>query len=257
MLYGREFSAGDAQSTEQEIIINEQAARALGDPRAVVGQRLRSRVRQSWARIIGVAKTVRDLNNPQAAQMFWRLDQSVTCCMTIVARVRGRAADSLAVVRDAVKSVDGTVPVFNVRTFEDYVNEALAAPRFYTLAGAFFGAFAMLLAVLSIYGVASYSIAQRRHEIGVRIAVGATPSRVRGLLLRQGARPIVLGAAAGLLGTAWFSRSVEHVFYLVGPLNMWMCAAAAALLLLVATAAMLTASRAASRLDPIQILRSE
>src|SRR4029077_289379 len=98
----------------------------------------------------------------------------------------------------AIQSVDKDVPVFDAKTLDQRLTDNLARPRFYTTAVLFFGGFALLLAVIGIYGVASYSITQRRHEIGVRIAVGAPPASVRKLLARQGLIPVLSGVAVGV-----------------------------------------------------------
>ncbi len=222
----------------------------------MVGRKLKSAVRKSSVTVVGVARTVRG-NNPQAAQTFWPLEQSPTCCMTLLARVRGKSEDSLAVARDAVRSVDSQVPVYNARSFENYVEEALARPRFYAVAGAFFGGFAVLLAVLSIYGVASYSIAQRRHEIGVRIAIGATSAGVRRMVLRQALMPVVVGAALGLLGAAWLGQYAESLIWTAQKLDTATCTAAAVLLAMVAAGATWVATRRVTKLDPMEVLRAE
>jgi putative ABC transport system permease protein len=257
MLYGREFNANDKNGTERVAILNEQAARAFGNPRDAIGLKLKFGLKaESTVTVIGVAKTVRG-TDPQAAQIFWPLDQSPSCCMTLLARVRGNADDSLAVARDAVRSVDSQVPVFNVRSFENYVEEALARPRFYALTGAFFGGFALLLAILSIYGVATYSIAQRRHEIGIRIAIGATSAGVRKMVLRQSLTPVAVGAALGLLGAAWLGEYAHSLIWTAQKLDPKTCAAAAVLLAIVAAAATWLATRRVTRLDPMEVLRAE
>ena len=92
--------------------------------------------------------------------------------------------------RGAVQQVDRQVPIYDVKTLDERLSDMLATPRFYTTAVLFFGGFALLLAVVGIFGAASYSIAQRTHEIGVRIAVGATTGGVRGMLLWQSMLPV-------------------------------------------------------------------
>jgi len=126
--------------------------------------------------------------------------QETPAFVTFVARVRGDAERYLPILRDAVRQVDREVPIYSVETLDRRLRESLAKPRFYTTAVEFFGVLALLLAVIGVYGVAAHSIAQRMHEIGVRVAMGATPGEVRFMLLRQSLAPVVLGLAAGVAG---------------------------------------------------------
>ena len=135
------------------------------------------------------------------------------------ARVRGKAERYLAVCRDVVQQVDPQVPVYDVKTLDQRLGETLARPRFYTTAILFFGAFALLLAVTGVYGVATYSIAQRTHEIGVRIAVGASPPRLRRLLLRQSLLPMAAGMAAGVAGAIGMGQFLKHLMTSAEPVG--------------------------------------
>jgi putative ABC transport system permease protein len=161
------------------------------------------------------------------------------------------------VCRDAVQSVDRQVAWFAVEPFDQRLQELIARPRFYTIAIVFLGGFAMLLALIGIYAVASYSVAQRTHEIGVRIAIGATAAGVRWMILRQALLPVALGAVAGLAGAAAMGQYLQHLVASAQPASLSIRAAAA--LTLAATAAIATwsATRRVSRLDPMVVLRSE
>ncbi len=137
-----------------------------------------------------------------SAELFFAADQGTPSFLTFVARVHGDAQSYVAVCRDAVQGADRQVPVFGAMTLDDRLAEALARPRFYTIAILFFGSFALLLAMTGIYGVASYSIAERTHEIGVRMAVGASTRNVRALIVRQSLLPAATGAVVGIAGVA-------------------------------------------------------
>jgi len=121
--------------------------------------------------------------------------------MTIVAHVRGEAGDRVAAVRDAVQSVDPKVPVFNVKTMEERLDMELARPRLYTLAVLFFGGLGLLLAVMGVYGVVSYSILQRTREMGIRLALGTTPTILRATMLRQTLPAVVTCHRRGRTGS--------------------------------------------------------
>jgi putative ABC transport system permease protein len=256
LVYGREFSAGDRAGAEPVAIVNEEFARGLGEPRALVGKKLT----ESWDKrsftMVGVARTIR--YGPAWAKMpqiFFPYTQQRANFLTFVARVHGRAQDSLAVCRDAVRSADPEAPVFDVKTLEDRWTEALNRPRFYTAVVLVFGGFALLLVLMGIYGIASYSIVQRTHEIGVRLAVGASAGRVRAMLLRQGMAPVAAGVVAGVAGSFAAGRFVRYLIDTPSP-GMGIYAAAAGLAL-AAAAAMWAATRRVLRMDPNEVLRAE
>jgi putative ABC transport system permease protein len=153
--------------------------------------------------------------------------------------------------------VDPRVPVFRVSTLGAILTESLAKSRFYTTAVLFFGAFALLLAVIGIYGVASFSIAQRTHELGVRLAVGASSERLRTMLLRQSLLPVVAGMVLGVAGAMALGRMVEHLMDNADPIRVPLCAAAALLLAMTASLTVWTATRRIVRMDPMTVLRAE
>jgi len=177
--------------------------------------------------------------------------------MTFVAHVRGRVEDSLAACRDAVQSVDRNVPVFGVHTLEDRLTEALARPRFYTIVVLFFGGFALLIAMIGIYGAVSNAIAQRKHEIGVRLAIGATSPAIRMMVLRNGLLPLLVGTVVGLAGAAALGKSLEHLLESAQRVDLVTSVVAASFLIAVALSASWIATRRVLRLDPIQVLRTE
>jgi ABC-type antimicrobial peptide transport system permease subunit len=176
---------------------------------------------------------------------------------TFVARVRGNAADSLAACRDAVQSVDREIPVYGVKTYQRRLDETLAVPRFRTTVFLFFGGFALLLAIAGIYGVSSYSITQRRREIGIRIAIGASAQGVRAMILRQALWPIGVGMLIGFGGAAWQGKVLEHLLPAAPPVDMAASAAAALVLAIVALVAIWTATQRVLELNPIEVLKSE
>ena len=130
---------------------------------------------------------------------------------TFVARVDGRAQAYLAMVSDAIQSVDPRVPVFSVKTMQQRLDETFVAPRFYRTAIWFFAGFALLLAVIGIYGIVSYAVAQRTQESGIRIALGRTPSQLRTMLLFQGLLIVLAGAVPGIAGARLTGHFLETV----------------------------------------------
>jgi ABC-type lipoprotein release transport system permease subunit len=176
---------------------------------------------------------------------------------TFVARVQGRAEDHLAAIRDAIQSVDPQVPVFGARTMEQRLDEVFARPRFYRTAVWFFSGFAALLALLGIYAIVSYAVTQRTHEMGVCLALGTTPVRLRGMLLRQGLLMVLAGAIPGMIGAyvvGWFLQALVVGAQPVGFASsgcLVLCFA------LVAAASIWSATRRVASLDITAIIRSE
>jgi putative ABC transport system permease protein len=155
------------------------------------------------------------------------------------------------------RAIDRGVPVYNVKTLEERLAENLSRPKFYTTVVLFFGGFALLLALMGIYGVASYGVAQRTHEIGVRLAIGARVGRLRGMLMRQGLLPVAVGLAGGAAGAAGVGKFLRFLVSDAERISVAACVGAGVLLGLTAAAAIWVATRRIVRLDPIAVLRSE
>jgi ABC-type antimicrobial peptide transport system permease subunit len=176
---------------------------------------------------------------------------------TFVVRVNGRAEDHLAMVRDAIQSVDREVPVFGAKTMDQRLTEALARPQFYRTAVLCFAAFAFLLAVIGVYGAVSYTVAQRTREMGVRMALGTTPARLRVTLLRQGLIPIAAGAVPGIVGAVLSGRLIESLVEGAKSVNATAYAASVLFIAFIAAMSIWMATRPIARLDIMEILRTE
>ena len=160
-------------------------------------------------------------------------------------------------IRAAIQSVDPKVPVFGVKTMEQRVTEALARPQFYRTAVVAFAAFALLLVVIGIYGIVSHTVSRRAHEMGIRMALGTTPSRLRASLLRQQLVTIAAGAIPGIAGAFLSGRLLENLISSATSLNF--AAYAACVLFIAATGAIgiWVASRPIARIEVIEVLRNE
>jgi predicted permease len=259
MIYGREFTAADRIGSEPVAIVNEEFARNFGVPSAAIGRKVTSALMKTTVTIVGVARSVRYAGPPYGSfsQIFLAEAQTPRDFATFVARVRGRPANYLPVLRDVVQSIDREVAAFGVQTLDDRLAEMLARPRLYTTAIAFLGGFALLLAIIGIYGVASYTVTQRAHEIGVRIAVGATTQGVRLLILRDSLLPVALGLAAGAAGALGLGQFLQHLIEKTQPVDFVTCAASGLILTATAAAATWTATHRVVRMDPIVVLRAE
>jgi putative ABC transport system permease protein len=176
---------------------------------------------------------------------------------TFVVRVDGRAEDRLAEVRDIIQSVDPQVPVFGAKTMKQRLDDTFASPKFYRTAVSFFAGFALLLAVIGIYGIVSYAVIQRTPEMGVRLALGTTPGRLRGMLVRQGLLMVVASAIPGIAGAQLSGRLLESLIDGAKPIGVGSSAGLILLLALVASTSIWSASRRIARFDITAILRSE
>ena len=176
---------------------------------------------------------------------------------TFVARVDNRAEGHLAAIRDAIQSVDPQVPVFSLKTMEQRLDEIFAAPKFYRTAVLIFAGFALLLAVIGIYGIVSYAVVQRTQEMGIRMALGRTPVQLRGMLLRHGLAMVLAGAIPGIAGARLSGRFLESLIDGAKPIGLASSSGLVLFFALVASASIWSATRRIARLDIIAILRSE
>jgi predicted permease len=256
IVYGREFTAADRGRVA---ILTEGVASKIAEGSSIIGRRVRRSNEEEPFTVIGVVRAIRYQGpaEPGMEQMFVSAASNPPIFATFIAKVSANAADALARCRDAVQSVDRDVPVFAVKTFRQRLDETLAAPRFRTTIFLFFGGFALLLAIAGIYGVSSYSVTQRRREIGVRIAIGASARGVRAMVLRQALWPIGAGMSIGLIGAAWQGRLLGHLLPAAPPVDVPAAAAAAVVLALVAIFAIWSATRRILELNPIEVLKWE
>jgi len=255
MIAGREFTDADLHSDTQVALVSDLFAAEFGNPADAVGHQLRIGNRR-WT-VAGVFKGMVYLGDYNHTQVLVPDRSPGDFTVTIVARVEGRPEARLTMVRDAIKSVDPQVPVFDVKTMDTRLDEALVRPKFYSTAAIFFAGFALLLAIIGIYGVVSYAVAQRSHEMGVRLALGTTPGRLRGALLRQALTTVAYGAVPGILGALAGGRFIEALIDNAKPIGITACISAALLIGATAAVAVWSATRRVARLDIMEVLRTE
>jgi predicted permease len=257
ILRGREFTEADIQSDARVAVVSELFASEFGSPADAVGRQVTTGNNPVW-RIVGVVKGMDYMaDEPNAPQIFVPAQSPGGFFSTFVARVTGRAEDRLAMVRDAIQSVDPQVPVFGVKTMKQRMAEALARPQFYRTAVFCFSAFALLLAVIGIYGIVSYTVTQRTHEMGVRMALGSTPARLRIGLLGQGLITIAAGSIPGIAGAVLSGQLLESLVDGAKSVNAAAYAASVLFIALIAAIGIWAATRPIARLDIMEILRAE
>jgi putative ABC transport system permease protein len=212
-----------------------------------------------WATVVGIVGDVRsdDIASAAGNELYMPYTQRASSGMAVAVRAAGDPGELAASVRRAVSEVDPDEPVYGIQTMEEIVSESMGQPRFRAFLTGVFGAIALLLAAIGIYGVLSYSVSQRAHEIGIRVALGASRSAVLRLVVGQGMSLAAIGVGIGLLGGAIASRLVAALLFGVAATDLPTFVGVPAILLLVALAACAIPGRRAMRIDPIAALREE
>jgi predicted permease len=259
VLDGREFSRADRPQSDPVVIVNRTLADQLGAGERVVGRKVSGWRGEKQYTIVGVVADERVMGpsaQPQALAYF-PMDQWPAGFVTFVARVHGSTEPYLTVCRGALQQLDPHVAVYDGKTLDQRLSDNLKQPRFYATVILFFGGFALLLALIGVYGVATYSIAHRAHEIGVRVAVGARFAQIRLMLMQQSLLPLIVGLGIGVAGSFALRGYLQALIYNAPALDGLTCAGAALLLALAAAIAVWFATRRILKLDPMRTLRSE
>jgi len=257
IISGREFTDEEMKEDSRLAIVSDRFASEFGLPATAVGRRIAIGRNPPW-KIIGVAKGM-DYMRPgeSSSQIFVPSHSPGGFFSTFVARVNGRAEDRVAMIRDAIQSVDPEVPVFGPKTMEQRLADALARPRFYRTAVVAFTSFALILAVIGIYGMVSYAVARRTREMGIRMALGSPAPRLRARLMWQELMTVFIGAVVGISGAIVSGRVLATLVEGAKPVTAFLYAGSLVFIVATAMAAIWVATRPVARLNVIDILRSE
>lgn len=256
---GREFTQAEVRAGARIAVVNEEFAAQFGSPRDVLDRQLTSEG-EAPRRIVGVVKGMEYETDPTLAhsnQVFIPASNPGGFFSTFVVRVNGRAEDHLGSVRDTIQSVDPQVPVFGVKTMEQRLDEVFAKPRLYRTAVWIFAAFALLLAMIGIYGIASVSVAERTRELGIRMALGRTPRQIRRMLLRQALLVVFTGALLGMLGAQFIGHILQALVDGSRPVGVFGAALLSSAFMLLAATSIWCGTRRIATLDVMAILRDE
>lgn len=220
LLRGRYLSSLDRADTQPVVVISEPFARRYFPGMDPIGKHLLSYEGPNVSReIVGVVGAVKfnSLGTPAFSEMYFPFDQYTAGAMNIIVRSKNQAADIGSALRTAVAAINPDQPISAIRTMDDVVSGAAAQPRFYSLLLGLFAAVAIALSAVGLYGVVSYAVSQHTREIGIRLALGATPGNIARLVAGQGLRLTALGLLAGFAG-AWFaSRLLSSYLFSVMP----------------------------------------
>ena len=258
LLKGRGFDTRDTLASRQVVVINRTMAERFFPGEDPIGQSvLVWRDEKAPREIIGVVGDLKseDLTAAPDAELFVPHTQSSLNDMTFVVRTDGRVG--AAAVKAAVEAVDRAQAVYDVKPFESIMGDALAQQRFSVMLFSAFAALALALAAVGLYGVMTHVVTGRAHEMGVRLALGARPSQVRGLVVRQGLLLLALGIALGVPAALASARLLGRLLYDVGPADPLTFGTVLATLTLVTWLAAYLPARRATRVDPASALRAE
>jgi hypothetical protein len=262
LIEGRYFTQADNAQTPKVIIINQTLARQWWPHESPLGKRIKQGWPQSdtpYREIVGVVGDLKQdgLDAPQLPEVFLPAAQSPMNSMTVVVRTTTEPMSLAASVQKEIQAVDPEQPVARVQPMTQYMYESLERRRFSALLLAIFGALALLLAAVGIYSVMAYSVAQRTHEFGVRLALGAQPLDVLALVVKNGLRLILAGIAIGLVAAFGLTRLMNSLLFGVSEKDPVTFIGVTALLGAVALAACYVPARRATRVDPMVVLRYE
>ena len=261
---GRFFDARDSADSQPAVLVNRSLAERYWPGEDPIGKRFKIGALDSpnaWLTVVGVVGDVRQTGLYEQKLEFYvpyaQERRSFVAPRDLVVRTKSDPATIAAAVRQAVWSVDKDQPVSNVRTLDQVFAAAISQERFQALMLGLFAALALLLACVGLYGVISYAVVQRTHEIGVRMALGAQPLDVLSLVIRQGMMLTFAGLVAGIVAGTFVTRVLSDLLFGVTPRDPLTFAGVPVLLLLVAFFACYIPARRATRIDPLTALRCE
>jgi putative ABC transport system permease protein len=264
IVQGRVFEERDNAASPLVVLINQATADRDFASENPIGKRINmggvDRNNQpNWFEIVGVVANVRslELHTEPTPEIYTASAQDAFGDMSFVIRTTIEPASLAASVRQAVQEVDKAQPVSDVRTMENIVSDSVTQPRFNLALLGIFGGLALLLSAAGIYGVTAYSVTQRTHEIGIRLALGARPVDVLKMVVGQGMLLIMMGIGVGVLASIFLTRLMTTLLYGVGATDPMTFAGVALILTGVALVACLVPARRAAKTDPMVALRYE
>ena len=262
---GRYFDEHDNGQGMPVAIINETMARQYWPGEVVLGKRFKlgdPEENVPWFTIVGLAADIRQmgLDQPVKAEMYFPYQQAKEVWFAprdLAIRVSGNPMSIVSSVREAVRAVDPNQPVSNIATMDELLNEETAQRRIGMILLVSFAALALLLAALGIYGVLAYFVVQHTNELGVRLALGATPANIVGLILKKGMSLTLLGVAVGMAASFVLTRLMTSLLFGINPVDPFTFASVTVLLVTVSFMACWIPARRAAKTDPLVAIRYE
>jgi predicted permease len=270
LIAGRDFTWTDIYEKRPVTVVSEKMARETwGAVPGALGRRIRIGNIGEWREVVGVVGNVHDegVEREASGAVYWRagvqpglMGAPASAPRSVVFFIRSDRAGSeslIADIRQAVWSVDSNLPLAQVRTLADVYDRSVARTSFTLVMLGIAASIALVLGVVGIYGVMAYSVAQRRREIGVRLALGAQPASLKRGFVRQGLLLASIGVAIGLGAAVLLTRVMSSLLFGVRPLDPLTFAAVAALVSIAAASASYLPARRASSVDPVEVLKAD
>ena len=262
LMDGRLFDSRDTASSPDVVIINQTFAHTFYGNESPIGRRIQPGMSGPFCAIIGMVEDVKNagIDHATGTELYLPYLQKQaggTNDAYVVLRSNGDPRPFASAVRQEVQAIDPTIPVSRVRLMEDVLSSARSRPRFLTLLLTLFSSIALIIATVGIYGVISYSVARRSKEFGLRMALGARPANILGLVLKQGVLLTSIGVVVGVVAALILTRLMASLLFAVKPTDAITYLGVSALLAAVAILASYIPARRATQVDPIKALRYE
>jgi putative ABC transport system permease protein len=262
LVRGRFFETRDSDGAPPVAIVDESLAETYWPNENPIGKRVHVGGRQGnapWATVVGVVRHVRNrtLEARSRVEVYWAATQVPYSAMTLAVLTSGNPMNLVPTIQRQVSEIDANLPVYHVRTMAEVMGDSLERRRLALILLGNFAGLALLLASVGIYGVTAYGVAQRRAEIGLRMALGADRRRVLWMVMRNGMMPIGLGLGVGLILSLTLTRLMSGLLYTVHASDPLALGGAVLLLLIVSALAILIPAGRATRVDPMVALRYE
>ncbi|MEX2112984.1 MAG: ABC transporter permease [Pirellulales bacterium] len=255
---GRDFEPQDKQTAARVVIVNETLARHFGEPQSALGKLLAQGPGES-AEIVGVVKDSKywTFGEQDVAFVYMPLAQWPSRELAFCVRTQGDSAAMLTPIASQIRSLNGDLALSTLRTIQEHTRQSLSAARTSAILFLVLGGLALLLAVVGVYGIVAYSVTRRQLEIGVRMALGAQPRDLIGLLVRRGLRLVAIGAAVGVCAALGLTQFLAPLLSGASPTDAQVFILVPLILLAVAWLAIYLPARKATRVDPMVVLRYE
>jgi predicted permease len=271
MVQGRTLNDHDNETAPRVVIVDERLARRFWPDRNPIGRRmyfpndpkalLKTDQHTIWYTVVGVARTLRYENLDDSGATFGAYylcyTQDPYSTFTFALKTAGAPGSVIHSLRAEIARLDSDLAVFDIHSMSERIDLSLSSRRTSMLLANAFGAVALFLASLGIYGVLAYLVAQRTREIGIRVALGSTAAGILRLVLREAFKLVAIGLVLGVAGAASLQKAVANEIYGVRPLDPLVLASVMAVLAIVVPAACSVPARRAMRVDPIVALRYE
>ena len=259
LLLGRDFTDQDRRGSQKVAVVNEKMARHFFGTTDVIGKRI-GLEKTPDITIVGVVKDVTYINLRENLRRHFYLpttQEERLANLTLHIKATGDSQPVGAALRNEVKSLDTHLPLYNVKTLSDEINQSLIQERMVTWLTSAFGLVATLLTALGLYGVLTFSVARRTREIGIRVALGAQRRDVMRLVVTQGLLIVAVGIVLGLVASYGLSKVIATLLFGVSPTNPWTLIAVTAGLFVISLFACYLPARRATKVDPLVALRYE